>query len=133
MVNTGKKVLATIVFWACAFFGGLIPMLWNAISPHFAQYRQGDLGYYILEIVANAIGAAIGIWAYNSITEETCENGLMINCVIAATVIAMLIIFSFLLNSYTITGILSLVLETAVYVFRAASIQKSKKSSEETK
>lgn len=129
MVSTGKKILATIVFWACTLFGGIIPMLWNAISPHFAQYRQGDFGYYILEVVANAIGAAIGIWVYNSITNEKCQNGLMINCVIAATVIAMLVIFSLLLNSFTITGILALALECAVYVFKAVTIQKSKERS----
>ena len=51
-------VLAVLAFWVLSLFGGVIPMLINALQPQFARYMPGDLGYAILYISATAIGAA---------------------------------------------------------------------------
>ena len=50
-ISIGKKVLATVAFWLLVTFGGSLVMLLNALSPYFAQYRPGDLGYLVLQTV----------------------------------------------------------------------------------
>lgn len=127
MVSTGKKILATLVFWVFAVFGGIVPMLWNALSPHFAQYRQGDLGYIILQIVSNAIGAVIGVYIYNAMTDEKAQTGLMVNCIIGATVMGMLIIVSLLMNIMTASSLVALALEMIVFILCAVEAHNDTK------
>lgn len=80
-----RKVLAVLAFWLLVFFGGSLVMLWNALSPSFAQYRPGDLGYLVLQTVATAAGAGIAVWAANEITKGQCKILYLVNCVVAAT------------------------------------------------
>ena len=62
--------VAVIVFWCLVLVGGMIPMFLNAIAPRFMAYREGDLGYLVLQVVSNAIGAGLAIWAIKAIMQK---------------------------------------------------------------
>ena len=121
-ISIGKKVLATVAFWLLVMFGGSLVMLLNALSPYFAQYRPGDLGYLVLQTVSTAAGAGIAVWAEESITQGKCKLLYFVNCVIAATLCSSLTLLNLLiggagLQSLIAVGIASVLLIVFAYQY----------------
>ena len=65
-----KYVVAVVLLWVGFLFGGSLLMLWNAFSPRMFRYEQGDLGYYLLQIISYPVGVALGIYLVNKIIGE---------------------------------------------------------------
>lgn len=123
-ISFGKKLLAVLTFWVLVIFGGAVVMLWNAISPAMAQYRPGDLGYLILQIVGTGIGAVLAVWAADSITNGMCKVLCMVNCTIAATFFSTVIGLNVLLGGYSVKDILGVGLAVAVLIYAAHSFSR---------
>lgn len=124
-ISPGKKILAVLAFWGLTIFGGSIVMLWNALSPYFAQYRPGDLGYLVLQTVSTAIGAALAVWAADSITDGKCNVLCIVNCSVAATFCAMLTWMNLLLGGVSPKDFIGMGLATAIFAYNAYSHAKS--------
>ena len=109
-----KYVLAELAFWGFAFFGGMIPMLFNALQPAMSQYQPGDLGYIVLQFLSQAIGAGIAIWAINKITNERHPFLCALNCAIAGTAFFALAVLNLVYKDYW--NVATLTLAIAVWV-----------------
>lgn len=112
-----KYILAVVAFWLLSVFGGIIPMLFNALQPRFARYMPGDLGYEILRVVANCIGSLFGILAFDSIVDNNAPVCGIINCVIAAVLLVVLVLLVFFFGSAPIASYISYLLMIAVYIW----------------
>ena len=114
-----KKVFATISFWVLIFFGGSVVMLWNAISPSMAQYRPGDLGYTVLQIISTGVGSVLAVLAFDSITKSKCQLLCAINCTISATFMGVLIALNILLKNGNVSRYISVGFAFAILIYFA--------------
>lgn len=119
-----KKAFAVIAFWALAFFGGSVVMLWNALAPAMAQYHPGDLGYIVLQTISTAVGAGLAVWAADSITEGKCSILCMVNCVAAATLFATITGLNLLFGGYPLKSMISMGLAICIFVYFAYDLSK---------
>lgn len=111
--------VAVIVFWCLVLVGGMIPMFLNAIAPRFMAYREGDLGYLVLQVVSNAIGAGLAIWAIKAITQNRHSMFCMVNCIVAATAFAILTLFNLLMSASEPKLLISMALSVLVLIYGA--------------
>lgn len=107
-ISIARKIGAVLVFWLLVIFGGGLVMLWNALSPSFAQYRPGDLGYLLLQTISTALGAGIAVWAIERITYGQCKILCLVNCVIAATVFSTLTFLNILIVGLSVQSVISM-------------------------
>lgn len=117
-----KKVFATISFWVLIFFGGSVVMLWNAISPSMAQYRPGDLGYTVLQIISTGVGSVLAVLALDSITKSKCQLLCAINCTISATFMGVLIALNILLKNGNVSRYISVGFAFAILIYFAVGL-----------
>jgi hypothetical protein len=117
-------VLAVLAFWVLSLFGGVIPMLINALQPQFARYMPGDLGYAILYISATAIGCIIAVAAFNGITEHRSPVCGLVNCIIAFLFMLFLCVSTFFTGLATWERTIAYVLVFAVYIYAIVKYSK---------
>lgn len=117
-------VLAVLAFWLLSLFGGIIPMLINALQPQFARYMPGDLGYAILYISATAIGCIIAVAAFNGITEHRAPVCGLVNCIIAFLFMLFLCVSTFFTGLATWDRTIAYVLVFAVYIYAIVKYSK---------
>ena len=130
-VKWWRYLLATGAFWGLSLFGGVIPMLWNELSPMFSRYMPGDLGYLILQVISNAIGCMIAVYSLNYITSNSAPVCGIVNCVIASTLLAVMIILGYTLNTFTLAHYISFGLMIAVYLWNIVAYTKRVKINRE--
>ena len=99
----------TVAFWLLSFGGGIILLLWNALSP--IRYSEGDLGYFFLKFASTAFGVGIAIYAYSSITLGESLVGLLVNSIVGVVVFLILSLFS-----TSLFGFLSMLVAVVVYI-----------------
>lgn len=83
-----RKICAVLAFWGLVLFGGSLVLLWNALSPAYSRYQQGDLGYILLVIAAKPIGVSLAGSACNAIVDGECPILRLVNNLIAVILIA---------------------------------------------
>lgn len=122
-----RYLFGIISFWLLSAFGGLIPMLWNALSPRFSRYMPGDLGYLILCLCANAIGAMLAICALRSIVQHKAPLCGVINCVVAIVLDVVLVVLAIFYANATWSTLISYTLMVLVYIWGACIFAKELK------
>jgi hypothetical protein len=126
-IGTGKIVLAVLAFWVLLIFGGSIPMLWNAlyglISPSWAL-QEGGIGYFLLELGSEGIGAAIAVAAMKAIVDKKCYILRLINIAIGATVIVLITLFIVLMQVYIVKYIITHAITTVILIVLAINDYK---------
>lgn len=123
-----KYILAILAFWALSLFGGIIPMLINALQPQFARYMPGDLGYAILYVSATAIGCVIAVAAFNGITEHRAPVCGLVNCIIALLFMLFLCVSTFFTGLATWARTIAYVLVFIVYIYAIVKYAKQIKA-----
>ncbi len=111
-----KKIVGIILFWVLAMFGGIIPMLWNALAPYYARYVPGDLGYYLLKLLSTAIGAILAMYALCVITKKKHAILCIVNNVIAATVFAVVVILGLIWGTTSTFDNISISLAAVAFI-----------------
>lgn len=101
--------VAVIVFWLLMLFGGSILLLWNALSPRMMRYEDGDLGYFILQILTGPVGVWLGHKALVALTGGKASQFSIINCVVAAVLLLGLATMNILTGGVEWQSILSVV------------------------
>lgn len=120
-----KYVVAVILLWVGFLFGGSLIMLWNAFSPRMFRYEQGDLGYYLLQIISYPVGAALGIYLVNKIIGEGASLFKLINYVVCATFCALLCLLLLVNGNATIIGTIGLILACVYFTVAISSEAKN--------
>lgn len=115
-----KYTAAFVAFWFFIIFGGGVVVLWNAVAPAAFRYHEGELGYLIMTVVANPIGALIAGYAADAILKNSRPVFCMVNCIVAACFIGFtetLMAIFFGVESWA--NLIGFYLETAVCVYLA--------------
>jgi len=84
-----KKLLATLAFWGLFFFGPLLLALLNLFSP--TPMDEGSLLYLVFSTLSQAISAALGCSAANSICEDRAPLVMGVNAIIASVIVAIMV------------------------------------------
>lgn len=95
-----KCLLITLAFWALAVLGPFMILLWNALSPRMARYEEGDLGYTILIVVAQAVSCGLAYSAANHLSDGNHDVCTLVNSIICTVVIVALFVFSASVTEY---------------------------------
>ena len=95
---------AVIILWLSMFFGGVLLVLWNAFSPRMLRYEQGDLGYYVLQMLFTPAGACLGIYFVGKLVGEGAHVFKIVNYSICAAFCAFVIGLSVYTATATFTA-----------------------------
>lgn len=114
-----KYVLGEIAFWVLVLVGDIVVMIWNTLSASLLGTDAMDITYLLVHIGSTAIGAALAICALDAITDGNHKLLCVINCVIAATLFAVLTILNIVLGSAGTSDIIAMVLAIAVLIIGA--------------
>lgn len=94
MRSVFKCLLITLVFWVLVVLGPVLILLWNALSPRMARYEEGDLGYTIMIIVAQAVSCGFAYSAADHLSDGNHDVCTLVNSITCAVVVVVLFIFS---------------------------------------
>lgn len=126
-ISVWKYVVGILLFWVLFFFGGLIPMLLNALAPMAGRYEEGSLGYAVLKFLAQPIGVVIAIYALWKVTDEVRPMLCLVNCVIGACMVGCVVAFTLLMRTATLYDTAVNIITVAVSIVGACIMWKQLK------
>lgn len=120
--EVGRVILLTLAFWVLVMFGPILVSLWNALSPRYARYYPGDLGYLVIMTLAQGIACVMAFCAASGIGTERHNVAVFANVVIAATVLGSLGLWGLIAQRWQ--NAISLLIGMAVLIVAAVSTAK---------
>lgn len=94
-----RYVLSVPVYAVLSVIGGAVLLIFNAFSPRYFRYFEGDLGYSIMQIATGPVGLLLANLAVVKLTQEKRTLLPVVLNIVAATLFIIVALFPVVMGS----------------------------------